>query len=208
MHIYFAAIQAKPGQSSEVAPLVAATRDAIAASGGDATAWIATTGQPVGMFGISMRVDGLAQLTEVQLKLLASADYIEATSKMSDRLACPTETFFDQVIGVAGEAGGPSPFVTTTRSTIMNGHLGEALGWSMEILDYAHKVTGLNGFLTTAAAGSFFDVSWVFSAGSAAAGDAANDKLMAESDYVAMIDKGGSFFIPGSAQRTSIMQLP
>ncbi len=208
MYIYFAALQAKPGTSSKLAPLVGATRDVISASGGDATAWVASTGMPVGSFGISVRVEGLAQLTELQQKFAASADYVEATSKMTDLLAGPAETFFNQVVGAAGDQGAPSPFVTITRSTIMNGHLGAALGWGMEILEYVHKVTGLSGVFATAAAGNFFEVSWIFGAGSAAEGDAANDKLMAESEYIAKIDKGGSFFVPGSAQRSTIMQLP
>jgi hypothetical protein len=208
MHIYFAALQAKPGKSSELAPLVGATRDVIKAAGGEATAWVATTGAPIGAFGISLRVDGLAQLTELQQKFAASADYNAATSQMTDLLAGPTETFFNQVIGAAGDATAPSPFVSITRSTVMNGHLADALGWSTEVLEFIHGVTGLSGVLTTAAAGSFFDVSWIFSAASAAEGDAANDKLMAESDYIALIDRGGSFFVPGSAQRSTIMQLP
>lgn len=123
-------------------------------------------------------------------------------------MAGPTETFFNQVVGVVGDMGAPSPHVNVTRSTIMNGHLADALGWSTEVLEYVHKVTGLNGILTTAAAGSFFDISWIFSAASAADGDAANDKLLADPDYIAMIDKAGGMFVPGSAHRSSMMQLP
>lgn len=208
MHIYFAALQAKPGKSAKVAPLVAATRDVINANGADATAWVASTGAPIGSFGISMRVDGAAQLAEFQQKFAASDDYNKATRRLAGQLAGPTETFFNQVVGVAGDGGAPSPFVSVTRSTIMNGHLADALGWSNEVLEYVHNATGLNGILTTAAAGSFFDVSWIFSAASAADSDAANAKLMAMPDYIGLIDKAGGFFVPGSAHRSSMMQLP
>lgn len=208
MYIYFVALQARPGLGTEVAPIVAEARDVAIAEGADATAWIASTGAPIGAFGISARVESMAELTEVQQKFAKSAAYAKVTTKLSGLLAGPSETYLNQVVAAVGDAGKPNPFVTVTRTTIMNGHLGDALGWSSEILEYVNKVTGLSGMLTTAAAGNFFEVSWIFSAASAADGDTANDKLMADPGYIPMIDKGGSFFVPGSAQRSSMMQLP
>lgn len=209
MHIYSAVLQAKPGRGAELGAILPKLRDEVAsATGSAAYAWAISAGAPIGSFGISTRVEGNAQLMEFQLKLNASKSYQTQAAQVGDILAMPATTSFSQIVGFAGEQGPPAPVVTLTQSTIQSGHLGQAMGWSMEILEYVHSVTGRSGLLTSLSAGSFFDVMWIFSAQSGAELDDANAKLRADHGYIGLIDKSEGLFVPGSATRITLMQMP
>ncbi len=209
MHIYSATLQAKPGKGAELGAMLPKLRDEVAAATGSAAyAWVFSAGAPIGSFGISTRVEGNAQLMEFQQKLNASKAYQTKAAKMGDILASPAATSLSQIIGFAGEQGEPAPVVTLTQSTIVGGHLGEAMGWSMEVLEYVHSVTGMSGLLTSLSAGSFFDVMWIFAAQTGAELDDANAKLMSDKGYIGLIDKAGGLFVPGAATRVTLMQLP
>jgi hypothetical protein len=113
-----------------------------------------------------------------------------------------------QVLGAAGDQGAPAPIVTLTQSTVAAGHLGDAMGWSLEVLEDVHKVTGMSGLFTNLMAGSFFDVTWIFSAETGADLDSANAKLQADTGYVGPLDKAGGLFVEGSATRVTLVQMP
>jgi hypothetical protein len=209
MHIFGAQIQAKPGRAAAAGTKVAEIRDVVSSATGQAGfAWAAVAGAPVGSFLLSTRLEGTAGLIELQMKLAESADYQKLAVDAGDLWAVPAETSFLQVVAAAGEPGEPQPVTTVTRSTISAGHLADALAWSNEVLEHVNKVTGLSGLLATSSAGSFFDVSWIFGAESGAAADEANNALMADPNYIGLIDKAGGLFVDGTAERITLVQLP
>ncbi len=209
MHIYSATLQAKPGRGAELGAMLPQLRDEIAtATGSAAYAWVVSSGAPIGSFGISTRVEGNAQLMEFQQKMNASKTYQAKAAKVGDVLAAPATTSFSQIVGFAGDQGEPAPVVNLTQSTIMGGHMGEAIGWSMEVLEYVQSVTGMSGLLTSLSAGGFFDVMWIFSAQTGTELDDANTKLLTDPGYIGLIDKAGGLFVPGAATRVTLMQMP
>lgn len=209
MYIIGVQLQAKPGRGGEAGKAIAGLRDAASAAiGRTGYAWAVIAGAPVGAFGLSTRVEGVGDLIEIQMQLASNDDYQKLVADSGDLWAGPAQTSFNQVVAIAGEQGDPKPVTTVTTSTISAGHLGNALAWSNEILEYVAGVTGLGGVLTTSAAGNFFDVSWIFGADSGAAADAANAALLADPGYIAMIDQAGELFIDGSGTRVVLVQLP
>lgn len=209
MHIYSATLQAKPGRGGELGALVPQLRDAVTKTvGSPAYAWAMSAGAPIGCFGISTRVEGNQQLMEFQQKLAASDDYQSVAIQGADLLDGPAQTSLSQIIGSVGEQGDPAPVITITQATVMNGHVADAVGWGMEVLEHVHKVTGQSGLMTNLSAGSFFDIMWIVGAPSAAELDTANDKIQNDAEYIAMLDKAGGFFVPGSATRVTIMRMP
>lgn len=209
MYIFGVQLQAKPGRGGEAGTAIAALRDAASAAiGRTGYAWTAIAGAPVGSFGLSARVEGVSDLIEIQMQLRSDDDYQKLATESGDLWAAPGQTSWNQVVAIAGEQGDPKPVTTVTTSTISAGHVGNALAWSNEVLEYVAGVTGLGGVLTTSAAGNFFDVSWIFGADSGAAADAANAALLADPGYIAMIDQAGGLFIDGSGTRVVLMQLP
>lgn len=208
MHIYSATLQAKPGRGGELGAQVPQLRDAVAeATGSAAYAWAMSAGAPIGTFGISTRVEGMAQLMEFQQRMAGSETYHAEAAKVADVLAAPSTTSMSQIVGTAGDQGDPAPVVTITQSTMVNGHIAEAMNWGMEIMEFVHGVTGMSGLFTSLTAGSFFDVMWIFGAETGAELDSANASLMANPDYMGMIDKAGGLFVPGSANRVTLMQM-
>ena len=208
MHRFSATLQAKPGRGGELGTQLPQLRDAVVeATGHAAHAWAMSSGAPIGTFGISTRVEGHAQLMEFQQKMAASESYQAQAAKLADVLAAPATTSLSQIVGVAGEQGKPAPVVTITQSTMVVGHVAEAMAWGMEILEYVHSVTGMSGLFTSVTSGSFFDVMWLIGAETGAELDSANASLMADSGYVGMIDKAAGFFVPGSANRVTLMQM-
>ncbi len=209
MYIYSATLQAKPGSGGELSSTMPKLRDSVAAAtGSPAHAWAVSAGAPIGSFGISTRVEGSQQLIDFQQKLSASKDYQAVSGKSGHLLAAPAETSLSQILGVAGEQGVPAPIVTLTQSTVASGHVGDAMGWGLEVLEYVHKVTGMSGLFTNLTAGSFFDVTWIFSAQTGADLDSANAKLQADTGYVGLLDKAGGMFVEGSASWVTLVQMP
>ncbi len=209
MYIYATQLQAKPGRGGEARAKIAEIRDVVSAAVGQPVlAWAVVAGAPIGSFGISTRVDGSAGLIDLQMKLGASAGYQTVAAESGDLWVGPVETTLNQIVATTGEQGDPLPVLTVTRATIAGGHLGDALAWSNEVLEYVTGVTGLGGNLTTSAAGNFFEVSWIVGAESGAASDAANDALLADPGYIGLIDRAGGMFIDGTSERVLLAKLP
>ena len=209
MYIFSATLQAKPGRGGELGAHMPKIRDSVAeATGNPAYAWAASSGPPIGSYGISTRVEGHEQLLESQQKLAASEKYQAEAAKLADVLAAPSATSLSQIVAMAGEQGEPAPIVRLTQATMEIGHLGDAMAWGQEMLEHVHNATGLSGLFTNLASGSPFDVMWIFSAHSGAELDTANAALQADTGYVGLIEKAANFVVPGSAARATLVQMP
>ena len=212
MQIYSAQIQAAAGKGGETGALVAQTRDALAAATGQPFyGWSVAAGAPVGSFVISTRVDGTAQLLDVQQKMAESSEFQQLGPKYSGLAAAPAETQLVDIIGTTGEMVEPKPVVVVTNSGIGSsapGGLNAALAWSNSVLERAGAVTGASGFLGLSAAGPLYQVTWIFGADTGAQMDEMNAALGGDAEFAAMLDGGGGLFIPGSAQRVIMAQLP
>lgn len=208
MYIYSATLQAKPGRGGQLGAQMPQLRNAVAeATGHPAYAWVASSGGPIGSYGISTRVEGHEQLIEAQQKMGASEAYHTEVGKIADLLAVPSTTQLSQIVGMAGEQGEPAPIVRITQATIQIGHMGDAMEWGQEMLEHVHNTTGMSGLFTSVASGNPFDVMWIFSAHSGAEVDAANTALQADTGYVGLVDKAADFIVPGSATRATLVQM-
>ncbi|NNE94921.1 MAG: hypothetical protein HKN24_02735 [Acidimicrobiales bacterium] len=208
MYIFSASLQAKPGRGGELGARMIPLRDAITeATGNQAYAWAASSGPPIGAFGISTRATGHEHLIELQQKMGASESYHAEAAKLADVLAMPSTTSLSQIVAMAGEQGEPAPVVRLTQATVQIGHVGDAMNWGQEMLQHVHNTTGLSGLFTNLASGSPFDVMWIFSANTGAELDAANAALQADTGYIGLIDKAASFIVPGSAARATLVQM-
>jgi len=209
MYIFSAALQAKPGRGGELGAQLPQLRDAVAeATGNPAYAWAASSGPPIGSFGISTRVEGHEQLIGFQQKMSASEAYHSAAANVADVLDAPSTTSLSQIVGMAGEQGEPAPVVRLTQATVQIGHVSDAMAWGQEVLDHVHNTTGMSGLLTNLAAGNPFDLMWIFSAQSGAEVDAGNAALQADTGYVGLLDKAAGFMVPGSVARATLVQMP
>ncbi|MGI9612416.1 MAG: hypothetical protein ACR2QO_05880 [Acidimicrobiales bacterium] len=209
MYLYGAQIQAKPGRGGEAGAKVAELRDVItAAIDQPGYAWAVAAGAPVGGFMLSTRLEGMADLIDIQMKMATDDDYQKLSAGVADLWAAPVETQLAQVVATAGEPGEPKPVLSVTRATIAGGHMADAMAWANQVLEHVAGVTGLSGMLAMGAAGDFLGMTWLFGSDSGAASDAANEALMADADYIGLVDRGGGYIVDGSAERVILVQLP
>ena len=208
MYIFSASLQAKPGRGGELGAHMLPLRDAVAeATGSPAYAWVASSGPPIGSYGISTRVDGHEQLLDFQQKMAGSESYHAEAAKLADVLATPSTTSLSQIVAMAGDQGEPAPIVRLTQATVEIGHVGDAMAWGQEMLEHVHNTTGMSGLFTNLASGSPFDIMWIFSANSGAELDAANAAMQADTGYIGLIDKAADFIVPSSAMRATLAQM-
>jgi hypothetical protein len=150
----------------------------------------------------------MADLVDGQMKLAGNADYQSLAATTADLLAAPSEILLNNVVATTGEPSEPKPLIQATRATIAMGHLTDATALATEILEHATNVTGRGGLLAASAAGAMFQVTWISGYDNAAELGAAGEAVAADTDYAALVDKGGGLFVDGSAERFIMMQMP
>ena len=210
MYIFGAELQARPGKAGAAGAVLTQIRDTVVNEiGHPGSAWVAVNGAPLGRYLLSTRLDNAAALVDLQMKLAQCEPYQTLVAENGDLWAGPTETHFGRALATAGEIGEqPKPFLSVTQASMAGGHLADAMAWSGKVLEHVHKVTGLSGIMANSEAGALFDIYWMVGADSVAEWDAASDALLADADYVGMLDEAGDLFIPGSARRMAFIQLP
>ncbi|MFN0028013.1 MAG: hypothetical protein ACKV2O_12670 [Acidimicrobiales bacterium] len=149
----------------------------------------------------------MAHYLESGQKMSADPAFQKATQALADTMAGPTETSLNEVIAVTGEVGDPKPLVVLTLSRLVSTNLKAGLAWSTKVAQYVNDATGVSGMVTISAAGPMYQVGWLGGADSGAEIDEVNGKLNGDANYLSMLETGGQYFIPGSAQRAVIARI-
>ena len=206
MFIYSAVLTAKPGKQQQASAQVIDSRKIIeGATGRDTAAWMAVTGQPVGTFAISVRVDSVADLIDGHQKLGASVEYAGLADTSSEVWSAPAETAFNRVIGASGDTStGAVISMTTAR---VAGSYSDAIAFGHEVMEHVTDTAGTPGMLLLSEAPEIGSLTWVFANESADAAVEADQKLQEDKAYLALYDRAGSLFLPGQATRAMAVRL-
>lgn len=207
MYIYSTEMISKPGKTDQGAEFVTTIRDISREHGHDTDAWVALTGT-YGAFVLVAQLEGTAEWIESQQQLATSPGYADLLEAASSCIAQPAHGTSEEIVGSAGDLDGPAAVSTVTRVTLLGGHLSDAMGWGMEVLDLVHEVSGLSCAFTRTTAGAIHDIGFVLRARSGEALDQADKKLAADPRYTNLVDRVGPSCVPGSARRTMLLQLP
>jgi len=208
MYIYSAQLQAKPGKGGKAGRALTEIRDTlIRVLGQPVHAWAVVAGAPLGAFALSTRVDSLANLVDLQMRLAADEDYQDQAAKIGKLWAMPAETNLNRIVAFAGETGDPKPMTAVTRATIAPGQVRAAAAAGNDLLELVTAMSGAPGLMTMSVTGSFNDLSWIFAYESAEEADAAVDSVLGNADYMERVDGMAGLFVPGS-ERFLLAQLP
>lgn len=171
--------------------------------GREVAVWQASLGAPTGTAMYTLPVQDLADLTEVTMALGANPEYSAKVDPWLDRLVVPAETSLATVIvGELGEERPPVGAVAVVTSALIgNGAYEGAIGWGVEMAEYASGVGGVPVMFTLDDFGAFGRVNWVSVAPDAATAASALDALPADAGYVQRLGATGDLFIPGSGER-------
>lgn len=206
MFIYSAVVTAKPGQQQPAMAQIMQNREIVqGATGLPTTAWSAVTGQPLGTFAISVRVDSMADLIDGQAKVGASAEYAEQARTSGDLWMGPGITALARVIGASSD--GPAGGVITMTTATIQGSYSDAISFATEVMDHISSTTSSQGLLTLSEAPLIGQLTWIFSNESAEAASEVDDQLQADTTYLAMYDRASDLFVPGATTRSMAIRL-
>ena len=172
-------------------------------SGRDIGLWAGSFGAPQGTFVFSTAVEGLADLAAVTDQLASDPEYHEKLAAGAAYNGAPAEDTLSDVLH--GEVGNRPPVgsvVSVTSVLIGNGAYSAAIGWGVEMAQFAASVSGIATIFTMDATGDFGRVNWLAVAPDAAATDAGFAALNADPDYIKRLDAAGDLFQPGTGTRS------
>ena len=192
------------GPALEVATYAAEMRAYVTeATGVEVSLWNVQFGAPLGTMVYSARVEGLAQLTEIDNTLMADPAYHEKLAQGADYLDGATEDAIAEPLhGGDGDAPPVGTVITATRAVMSGGRYTEAIAWGVEMAIHSEKVTGYPVGFFLESFGTFGSVAWIGGAPDAATADAAGTALNSDATYLEKLGDVGHLFVPMSGSRT------
>jgi len=164
-------------------------------------AWSAVLSPELGTVVWTLWSEDMASLLAAGDQLTADSGYVKATEKGADYFdGVPTDGVAALVHGEVDITDTSFEYVGVATATISNGHLQVGVAAGIEIADHVTKVTGDNTLFMVNTTGIFGGVAWLTPTADAAALDAGEAALMADTEWLSLLDRVGSAFTPGAAQ--------
>lgn len=165
-------------------------------TGLDVHAWTGVYGVPLGFVSWTATVSSRAAIGAAGEKLMADASYLEALEGAAGLFADSPQDSLADVVAAVGDKGHGGDYAEVVTAEVAPGRLVDAMTWSVEILNYAHGVTGLDGAFARGLYGPFGGVGWISLAASLDEIDAATSATAADEGYLSRIDGAEGLFQP------------
>jgi hypothetical protein len=191
------------GPQADVMAAAAASRDYVSkALGKDVALWSVLFGGPLGTFVYTTPVAGIADAYAMNTKLAADKKFLEVSGNFREyAVASPEDSLLEPLHGDFGTEAPVGSAVTVTSACITNGAYAEAVAWGIDMAIHVEKVADIPVTFSMDSFGVFGTVSWVGTAASCAAADAANAALNGDASYIEKLGASGHLFMPGSGRR-------
>jgi hypothetical protein len=143
----------------------------------------------------------MADVVEAGDKLATSASWDDLLRRGLEHFEGPiVDALAELVFGVPNRDAGPPEYVSVVSAVAANGRLSDAIAAGVELAQHTTKVTGHPAMFAVNTTGVFGGVGWMVPSPDIAGVDAARAALMADSDWLPLIDRVGSAYAPGAAQ--------
>lgn len=170
-------------------------------TGVEVTAWSEVFGPGVGTLAWTTMVPDLTALEQAMDKLAVDEQYWEAIDHGAEMFVGFAEDRLMQLIHGEPDPNQRPAYVQVVSASICNGCMADGVGFGIEIAQKATSVTGHQTLFAMAATGGYADVAWLTGVADIAAAEAAEAKLMADAEWIQMIDsKAGELYQPGAQQ--------
>lgn len=172
--------------------------------GSEVALWSAGFGAPVGTLGWSLPVDGVAEVAANNEKMIGDAKYHEmvAAGREYSQPGSVEDSLMALAHGELTDDRPPIGAVATITTATMDAPYADVIGWGIDVAQMVEDISGVGVLFGTSVYGSFTDVGWIGVSGSAAASDAANQKLSEHADYIKKLSEASEMFVSGSGHRT------
>ena len=164
-------------------------------------AWTAVLSPELGTVVWSLWSESIAQIQEAGDKLTADSGYLKSVEKAADYFdGHGTDGLAALVHGDLNLDDNSFEYVGVATATAANGRLQNAMAAGIEIADHVKKVTGDNTLFVVNSTGPFGGCAWLTPMADSTAVDAGEAALMADADWVPLIDRVGTAFAQDAAQ--------
>lgn len=168
-------------------------------SGLDVRAWSVVYSPEVGTVVWSARIEDLEQLEVANDKLQASnefGDFVEQNDKL---FSGPLQDNLSQVISGQFSAQIPE-YITTVQARPSPGSLSNSVTLGIEIAEAASRITGIPTMLTSTITGPYGGLTWITGTQDLKTGAAAQERLMADPAWMALLERASSAYMPDAMQ--------
>jgi hypothetical protein len=180
---------------------VAATELVRKTTGREVNGWISVMSPEAETVTWSMWAEAMGDVVEAGDKLATSAAWADLLQRGLDHFDGPlVDGLAELVFGVPDLEAGPPDYVSVVSAVAANGRLSDAIAAGVELAEHTTKVTGHPALFAVNTTGVFGGVGWIVPAPDIGAVDAARAALMADSEWLPLIDRVGTAYAPGAAQ--------
>ena len=164
-------------------------------------AWSAVMSPEAGTIVWSFWAEGIAQIEQAGDALVADSGFMKLVEKTDDHFDGPyADGIATLVHGEPNLDDNSAEYVAVATATAANGRLQEAMAAGIEIADHVTKVTGDSTLFLVSTTGPFGSVAWITPNANAAALDAGEAALMADADWLPLLDRVGTAYTQDAAQ--------
>ena len=182
--------------------------EATSKMGAEVALWSVGMGAPIGAMAFTVRVDGIADLTNRAAPLADDADYTAKLVAGAEFMVAPPNDSL--ATPLHGELGDPPPvgsYAVVTNVQIANGQFAEAVGWGIDIAEHVTSLTSMPVGVMMQEYGPFGTMTFIGISADAAGVDASAAATRGDADYIAKLSAAGALFVPGSGQRMLLTRL-
>jgi len=177
------------------------TEHARKVTGQQIDAWGAVMSPEIGTVVWTLWAEEMAQIIQAGDALVGDAGFMKLVEKSDDHYDGPyVDGVATLVHGELNLEDNSFEHVGVATPTLATGHLQTGVAAGIEIADHVTKVTGDNTLFMVNTTGLFGGVAWITPNANAAALDAGEAALMADAEWLPLLDRVGSAFNPGAAQ--------
>jgi hypothetical protein len=170
-------------------------------SGLQIDAWNTVLSPELGTVVWSAWAESIAQIQQAGDALMADSGYLKAVEKGADYFEGQASDGLAVLVhGDVNLDDNSFEYVGVATASLANGRLQDGMAAGVEIADHVAKVTGDNTLFVVNTTGIFGGVAWITPMADSAAVDAGEAALMADADWLGLLDRVGSVFNPGAAQ--------
>jgi hypothetical protein len=163
--------------------------------------WLGSYGMAPGWIAWSAPIESLSQVDELNAATAADADHMALIAQGAEFV---NDAEPDRLLAlVSGELEGQAAvgsYVEAARAVAAPGKWGAAGEWAVHVAGVYTEVTGLPVVVASTVAGPMGEMSWLVRHDDGVSIETAIGKTMASEAYMAELERGGEFFLPGATQ--------
>lgn len=163
--------------------------------------WVSIAGGTVGHHTWSMPVEGTGEIVDLSMQVLQDADYLAAVEEGRPFFqGAPKDSLYRPFVGTPAFETEVGNVCLVTAADAKAGHIGDAVGWGLEMAQHVTQLTGIEQVLLGNAAGSYSRLTWMGVAQDAREADQADRRARADDGYQKLIARGGGLFADRSGR--------